>query len=462
MNDFESEGRFWLPTAPDEELIGRLQWEKDGGSELSTSGAFERGEHDLGEQYPVIHGVVENTPNSLGRDVTLWNPRLTGRTHSSTGLTREHYRPHILLSGRHLGAEDDVTFSSAELQYSSLGEWAKRFTGLEQLDRVQGGKFVFGCKYATPDKLTMPCRDVTLHLHTTAASRQRHRRYEIIESVTLEVIPQGSMRLSELNDRFVYPLQNFFTFAMNHPASVERWVNHVSDDAAGEDTNSVDINYPRYFSGLTPDEDGSSYRPLFYLEHVRDRLPSVFAAWLDASVRFKDTFNLYFGVQYSRRMFTDWRFQTILHALTLYGQPRTRKASRDERLNAIFESVGAEDAEYLTKLLTTSLLLNAENVLLDLMEEHGSQIEWLFGRSCTAFVGRVTNTLNYLLHRDPINGFAASQGNRLYYLTETLGWLMKLCLMKEIGFSKDERKQLIERHQVAQLVHVNNRETSDD
>lgn len=455
MTDFESEGQFWLPVNPEQTQVGRLQWKKDGSSELSISGALNRERHDLEEPYPVVHGVVEKTPASFGRAVTLWNSYLVGQTHSSTGLTRARYRPQILLSGLHLEGEDRATFSAAELRYSSLDEWAERFTGLSQPDRVKGGKFIFGCRYETPDKLTMSCRAATLNLHTTATTHQRRRRYEIVESVTLEVLPSSTMRLSELNDQFVYPLQNFFTFAMNHPAALERWVNRVPGGDSTEGTDSVDVNYPRYFSGPNPDED-SSYFPLFYLEHVRDRLQSVFSAWLDASDRLGDALSLYFGVQYSKKMFTDWRFQTILHALTVYGQTHERKQSRDTKLNSILASVEPEEAQYLTKLLATSLLLNAENVLLDLMEAHGSEVEWLFGRPSTAFVARVTNTLHYLMHRDPVNSFAASQGETLYYLTETLGWLMKLCLLKEIGFSKEERKKLIERHQVAQHLRTNN------
>ena len=120
MNVFESDGRFWQPETPNDNLFGRLVWEKDGGTELTTSGMFEEERGDLGASVPIIHGVVENTPHSLGRAVTLWNNSLVGRTISSTGLTRERYRTQVVLSGRHLGDETSVAFKSAELRFRAV------------------------------------------------------------------------------------------------------------------------------------------------------------------------------------------------------------------------------------------------------------------------------------------------------------------------------------------------------
>jgi hypothetical protein len=461
MKVFETDGRFWLPTAPEEALAGRLQWEKDGGSELVIRGSFKGERNDLGDRYPVILGVVEKTPTSLGSPVTLWNSYLTSRTISSIGLTRERYHAQVLLSGQHLGDENDVTFKSAKLRFSSLDEWAVRFTGLETTDRMQGEKLTFGFRQTNPEVLVIPCGGSTLTLYTKSVSKQKRRHYELEESVILGVQPEQPLRLAEMNDRFVYPLQNFLTFAMNSPASVERWVNHLpGDDEGSPDMREVDISYRRHLSGPESAEDSRTFRPLFDLEHIRGRLPHVFDAWLNASVRLRDTFNLYFGVQYIRQLFTDWRFQTILHALTLYGRVGGPRPTRDLRLRAILESIEPENAAYITKLLDTSLLLGSEIVLSELMVEHGSEIEWLFGRPSTAFVERVTNTLHYFMHREVANVFAASRGTELYDLTEILGWLMKLCLMKEIGFSKDERRQLMERQQVAQRIHVASRQAA--
>jgi hypothetical protein len=96
------------------------------------------------------------------------------------------------------------------------------------------------------------------------------------------------------------------------------------------------------------------------------------------------------------------------------------------------------------------------------MEEHGAEIEWLFDRSARKFIGRVTNTLHYLTRREVMDFFAASQGSELFYLTSTLAWLMKLCLLKEIGFAKAERKELMERHAEAQLVRTFWKKQKDD
>jgi len=455
MKAFESDGRFWLPDAPDHQVFGRLVWEEDGGTELTTSGTLDDERGDLGVKFPVIHGVVENTPHSLGRAVTLWNGYLASRRTSSTGLIRERYRVQVTLSGQHLGDEKTVEFKSAELRFSSLGAWTEGFTGLTSLDRTNDQQFTLGCRYSAPEPLAIPCRDATLSIHSMASANERRRQYTIEESIVFQVVPSGPMRLSELNVAFVYPLQNFLTFAMNCPASVEQWVNRLTDESEGEGIPQVEISYRRYFSGSESKEEEAQYGPLFYLQRVKDRLPTILEKWLAAADRLNDMFNLYFGVRYSRRMFLDWQFQTFLHALTLYGRADCAPPIQDNRLRSILRKVGADDAQYVAKLLDTSLLLNAETVLGQLIEEHGSEIEWLFGRSSTAFVGRVLNTFQYLLHRDVHDVFAASQGTELYYLTETLGWLVKLCLLKEVGFPKDERRDLLERNPEARHISVN-------
>lgn len=462
MTGFESNGRFWLPGTPEKSLIGRLVWDDDGGTELTTFGSFKNDNGNRWQPIPLLHGVVEKTPHAIGRSVTLWDSYPTRYTSSSTGLDSGRYRSPVTLTGQHLAVEQSVEFASIELGLSLLGAWAEKLTGLESSTRIQDKALHIGCSYTYPPALVIPCDNVTLQIGTTAFSHQRRRRYTIEESVILEVIPAKRMRFTELYDTFVYPLQNFITFAMNSPARVDQWFNRLPKVDGSEVSPQIDVSYSRLLSSATRDEHVSHVQPLFNLEHVNERLPSVFTNWLNATTHFHAAFNLYFACRYHRRMDLDWRFQNILHALTLYGRSEGSPATRDETLQRILENVGPDDASYLKKLLDTSLFLYAESVLEQLMEEHGSDIEWLVGKKCEYFVNRVLNTYQYLLHRKPFDYVPTVEGELLYTLTETLDWLMKLCLLKEIGFSQDERSQLLRSNQNARLISTHAKNVSQE
>lgn len=450
MKAFETEGRFWLPEKPNSPSFGRLEWDKDGGTKLSTYGTLVGEQKNLGVKIPVIHGIVENTPHSLGRAITLWNCHLTGRSTSSSDLIREFYRPQIALSGAHLSEERNAEFQATELRFCSMDSWARNYTGFNPNNIIKDRNLTFGFDYKAPPPLVFDCPSTKISIQTIASSKHRQRRYTLEESVVLEVVPFVQMRLSELNDLFVYPLQNFFTFAMNFPVSVERWINYLPEKTG--ETTQVDVSFSRYHSNSEKKVEGSGCQPLFYLNDVKNRLHDIFSKWLGAANQYRDSFNLYFGGRYNSLPFLDWRFQATLNSLTLFGRAQCPIPGKNAKLQEILTLVGPDNAHFLTQLLDTSLELNAETVLSKLLEEHGGEIEWLYGGPIGTFVTHTQNTIQYLLNRNLADLTTPPQGPELFFLTETLDWLFKLCLLKEIGFTRDERKKILDHNRSAQHI----------
>ena len=72
MHSIDSAGLWYLPNAPNEQVAGTLRYSARTGITLSLIGAFRRASHGLERiEYPVIHGVIRNSPYGGKLLVTL-------------------------------------------------------------------------------------------------------------------------------------------------------------------------------------------------------------------------------------------------------------------------------------------------------------------------------------------------------------------------------------------------------
>src|SRR5688572_11001068 len=87
MKSFESVGIWFLPQAPDAQVGGTLSFSKKDGLALALTGSFKTDWNIGGSNYPLIHGVVSDSP--YGKFLSLFECFATNLSIGMPGISVE-------------------------------------------------------------------------------------------------------------------------------------------------------------------------------------------------------------------------------------------------------------------------------------------------------------------------------------------------------------------------------------
>lgn len=433
-----------MPGAPDKQLSGTLSCSEAGEIRLSVLGGFsELGPRDE-RPYPLILGEVAD--ERKGQQVTLSNCFLTKRTQSSSNplTNRQEFFAHRGFIGAHLAREADFSFRSANLTLSGLAAWAHDLSGFAR----EGHAFSVSWKSPGPVSGQIPGGGFTLSATISGSETWRERR--LIEHVVLSLTFEEAVREAELQEAVVYPLQNFFTFATDHPNALTK-LGVSRQELPAEDISVVG---PTTFSDESRAGDIHPFQMLFSLADITDRVEEVFRRWLELSKQYSGAFAVYFGGIYRPPGYTDLHFELMMQVLALYQAGREQKrdgvTATDDLSEQAAKHLPVEVLARLMRVLDSHPLVGAERALTALLREHKAEFSPLVGghEEALSFVEYVLNTLQYILTRSALDGAFASEGADLYWLTQRLAFLFKIALLKELGFSRDQVQAIVERNRL--------------
>jgi hypothetical protein len=259
-----------------------------------------------------------------------------------------------------------------------------------------------------------------LALGVSAETSVDGRLYSIEEKVQFTISCEQPASHRELNARFVYPLQNFMTLATDNPnALVEFKVTRPDSQ------DDVEVLGSRVFH----DESASDLSPhsmLFSLGDVEGEAVDLISKWIEISHRLNDVCNLYFGVIYKPESFLDTRFMLVCQSLEVYQRKRI-PAGEDRRgsLDLVF-------AEELARL----------------MEEHRTTVGPLFGNKIGQGTSELTTYRDYVIYRDSKVGSESDYGPKMFWLTQKVIFLMKACLLTELGIPSERQLKFFQNNQM--------------
>lgn len=386
--------------------------------------------------------ILGETYGERGQAVTLRGCFETNTTVSNNRLrNRQAFFGQRGYFGAHLSSATDPTFHTAILSYSGLASWAQGFTGF-----LKGEPF-YAAKWAKPANrgATIPgCRfelDVRIS-HTRSAREQT-----LSEDVLLRCEFEPPVVEPEFQSRIAYGIQGLLTFATGRPNALTQ----VRVDGTS-DSEGVRIVGPAVYADEAEASDLDRGDMLFTLDDIGDRFEDVFRRWFALSERYSQVLPLYFGGLYRPPGYTDLRFAQVLQTLTLYQADRDANlrgsSPADEFLSDFQSEISAEKSVRLRDLIDSHPLAGVQHALTRLVGENVAEFAPVVGgpERCAEFVQNVSNTQQYLLTRRLPPDGRALEGEDLYWLTERLDWLVKIILLKEIGFTLKEVHGLIFRN----------------
>ncbi|MBA4065166.1 MAG: hypothetical protein C0501_15910 [Isosphaera sp.] len=444
MTPFECQGYWWVPGQEDAECPGTLRCDDSGELRLSLLGALGPTVPALGLDHdlPLVFGTIVrpggvNSAVPSGELVTLRDCFETKYSFGSTGKATQELFAHRALFGGRLVAAGEDAFTSVTIGYSGLGAWADDLTSLRD------GPTRFSLSWDNPSSPTrVPFRggELTLGVGCTISRSTRERR--LTETVGVSVRLAGPTPEADIERDLVSPIQNFLTFATDHPNALTKLQFVPGVEAAG--TQPITVVGPQTFDDEEAAEGLLRPRMIFTLSDARPRLQEVLRRWADLSKSHPAAIDMYFALQYRPPGYSDLRLQLLVQVLALYharAAPPPAPGTGGVAVPGLPDGVRA--------LLESHPLVSGERALLDLGRRHwevfGPLVRGDGAEGPERFAQVVTDILRYTLTRREGESGQPS-GTDYYWRGEQVAFLWKICLLHELGFSTSDQRALLDRN----------------
>ena len=166
---------------------------------------------------------------------------------------------------------------------------------------------------------------------------------------------------------------------------------------------------------------------------------------------------MYFASLYAPPRYLDEKFLRLMSAFTLLTTSLSEVSQRTtlflEDLNKLSASHFTEEERALLEhVMPTGPEIEMLFHLLRLLEEHRPLMGQIVGDDLSGFVRSVSNTLTFVERRAAVDGSPPIQGDDLHYAMQKIRMLIKIVMLKELGFDEERVSKFVERNK--HFVHM--------
>ena len=433
MRTMDSTGLWHLPDSPNEEVAGTLRYSSRTGITLSLIGAFRGASHGLeGISYPVIHGVITDSPYVGKRLVTLLRCfRRRGKI-EIPGFESEEIRANRAYIGTdHLAGEDLVRFVSVRASYTHLSDWSG-LTGFRNFatNREEGNLIA---RYAPPPAVQLHADDehrLTLDLDWTASTA--YRRFEITERAQLKLTDVAGVKPEDALGDIVFPFGDLLTLAVNRPSPVEDIEFQMERTASDRRGESFNVLFQPVYQAA--DEAAtSSPDMLFTWTSVGTRYPDLVQRWFSVRRQFAVALDLYFGLVYAPPAYLEIKFRLLVSALGLLIADRTPDHTIREALERLRHSLQSPGTLSWIDMLPSIDELALPDRVRALLASHGD-LARVVGPDVGVFLKNLVLVNRRLFTRER----PGEPPPPLHLMVERLAEVVRISILEHLGFAAED------------------------
>ncbi|MEH2301644.1 MAG: HEPN domain-containing protein [Nostoc sp.] len=433
MKEFEYFGFWWIPSNPQYKLDGQINYSHEEGITLKINGVFSKNM----QTQEIILGESEN------KQFTLLNCFVTSQEFLffDNVTFRQEYSATNLFIGYHFTHLKDIKFSKFQAGFTYLND-------LLQLVNAKG-KISIANKFSANIEI--------IQLDDIQSHNPNYIQQEYLGKITLlEMEFPEACILNEILYKFVNPLRYFITLITDKPNDITElylWLPKQFAQQHRIEAIFSTIKMAREKEAL------SSYEFFLDLNELKQHFRLVIQKWFNLNDEIDDILNLYFNAYYNNDVYIQNKFLSIVQTLESYHRRKfDHKVSNTEkhqkRLQEILDSVSEKHKQWLEEKLRFSYEPSLEdrlNKLFHLTYQTSSQIII----NSQSLVNKIKNNRNYLTHYDKSYRAKAASSQDLFKITLLLNFILKDCLLYELGISDACRKELISRHPVYKYIKDN-------
>jgi len=477
IEDKEIKGEWWLPGEPDKKLPGTLFFSPEKGLSLELQGLFKDEKALLlelqalqnGEIYkPAAYGLVLGFSLS-GTKITLRNcSGVFSRLHYP-GIHETTFAAEVGFIGAHFLQPEEIKFQGIKVRYDYLDEWID----LRVLDFPCGFPGMSGTiKYETPEPIEVELGNgirVVLGVNVDT-SLTVGKEFSVRRKSFVAVEPEDGLSFEEVR-KYIRAFQRLLALFVGRPV----YPLEVSAEAltvAGEARSYTPVDVIYQYRVAPPPAGGR--REFTRLSGVwcpyrliEGRIESVARNWIEKSERLGPVYDLFFSTVYSGNTDLEFRLLSLVAALEVYHRRTMRneevpREEHEKRLNEILSSVPDQHREWLEERLRYSNEPRLRKRIKEIYDSL-SGIRYVAQRipKRDDFVNKVVTTRNYLAHYNHSLEESALRGGELHSLVANLEFLIRLCLLREVGFADSEIDEILSENEKCR-VRIEVREPGDN
>ncbi len=423
---------------------GFLQNGKSGLS-LHLLGSFREGwtPNALG-RYDKLYGVIGQ--GLEGSYATLFDCVTESTTVNSSSVRSEKLRCSRAVIGDDLAPEEPLKFESLEYDFTYLDNWVGRSHITTEMP--PGEKKEASIRYNQPEPIEFPVDDFKIQIGFTANLVRSQSEATIREKSQIAIEPIGEGFAEEASIRHLSPLQNLLTFATDTPNEVDRALLQGGRISWGnfDVPKRFSLYYTPVFRLRGPKKRLHSVDMLFSLEDVQAFRMNIFQNWYTFSRRHGSFVDTYFAHIYSPSRFISYRFRNVMMAFRLFCTPTFEFPERTKTfLRAIDEAAAAHFDETERAWLAHALPIGDEVEmpfrLMRSLQKNGDVMSLLID-DFQEFVTLIYRTMKYVDRKTSEPTGPILQGADLHYAIEKVRWLIKLKVLRELGFDDEALKKI--------------------
>ena len=398
-------------------------------------------------QFDVILGTCQ------GRNITLHNCLEINReaVGAVSPQVYSSFSVEIVFVGAHFTSREDVRFKRMVIRYSHLDQWTE-VSGIH-IDLPRDDEAEWVIKYRRPHKVDGPilsdyrvfidfAAELPALTHVQTTARIKQHSYIVIEAQNGKPFEE----YLKITDR----VQNFLTLGVTKRVHIISMEGSADGDPVA---NMVEVYYrqsavPREVDRLDP------RLMLFTLADVFQvsSFPAVLRNWLEKSDRLEPVCGEYFATLENPEMYLEHEFLSVIRALEVYhrrfvGNNEIDESEHGKRKAEILDAVPKERRNWLDYRLRWSNEPSLPTRLEEIVARYWSIVEGSI-KDKRSFIDKAAKTRNYLTHYDETLKSEAAQGSRLFQLTQALRLFVEMCLIEEMGFSRNQVGFLYSKQQI--------------
>jgi len=448
IEKFEYKGIWWLPHKPKERISGIFKFAPNEGVVLELIGSFE----DITSIGETLDLEIILGTSSSGKNITLYKCFET-KSLSVPGFSTSSFYANMAFVGAHFQKTEDIKFKGLSVHYMYLDEWSG-ISGFVNTQYSSNEKEIV-IKYELPKPIQVVINDYKIFLDikvTPSPLSIVQKEASIKQSVYIRVESSEEKSFDEYLN-IIYLIQNFLSLGITEPVYPLIIEGKTEMNKETIKINKETINYyppvKVYGASDIPIVPKTLYPPnmLFTFRDISDKFEFFLKNWFEKADLLEPVYNLYFETLYSPRINLKHRFLNLLQAIESYHR-RTinnfeqQEKQHEKKIEEILNAVPHKHKDWLKDKLAYSNEPTLRKRLKDILKKFADVLN-KFILNKNSFVEKVVTTRNYLTHYDKTLKKQSAEGEELYHLTQKIKILLEICLLKELGFTSDNIKNLI-------------------
>ena len=462
-NPIEKPGFFWLPSDPDQQHPGNLHISEAGEITLRlvhrptvTDARQLHSKTPIGDDFPRILGIVDNTPVTLQKCAALDDPLYLWRIMEG-GVSISRFRVGAAFIGASFSDDEPIFFSRVECSFESLSEWFS-ISGFRPEMNSNAEPADWSLHYAQPDNISVTLPSgirLTFVFYPSFAFpdyKVSQLSSGISQQIRVSLASEHPLAFVEFFN-ILHKIQTFLCLVMSKVTALEwaKGYSKVKLDKWNRET-PTDIFYHSQLHGQHSD----AHVPMLYrYVDMADNFDRTILKWFESYEIIQPAFDLYMSSKIGAHKYLTGIFLSLVQSLeTLHRRTSDETAMEtgdfDRLHNTIVRAVPLENRAFLESKLKYANEVSLRTRLKRLIHP----FQDLFGTSSEVklLVRDIVDVRNYLTHYDKAGETRAKHiiDHELYDICVKMDALLQLQFLQFTGMDVARIKSMARKNSFAQ------------